>query len=692
MKMPPPLTGDFELDTAVPYRPRVLPEITWIPLSATKTLAAGSLNATVLPSQLRGTSLIAVLHKLDGSNTLDTLIDGQNQAQHEMRRFLRLLFQAGLIEDGSDTIIPDGSAFYALSMDQTRLHRNRKDALESSRRPIRMLGISSSMLRIFRLVGINSADESSSELPAFQLLMLNPDGCPIDESKVSDDVPVLPIRLHDNAIDIGPWLSPKAGCTVSDLQEHIIQEASNSPVTGNIELLEAFCVHGITLLLAGTSPFVMAATLYRLHNNDAGPYCEKVAVSRLANQRPDAAPALRKKLLDRAQSTMPAMRHVGTKAYEAHYLPRNLIAALEIQEGGYAPVSTIPGSQGNASSRILNLLSSVFGYKTTKSGQLRRNCPSGGNLGSPEPLLWCSTTGVLRAYRYIPLLNQLECVYKTTIENVTADEAGILCLGNREKLHRKYDHFAGTLTCLDGGISRAFFETVAKSECIDLQHLHLATEVPAALNQLVADRKHHYIQLWAFKLQPLPEIRAMLPDKIAERIRLSNIIKNRRSVRVFSDAGVTLERYAQLIHESRTALSCNAKRNLVSHITPIIRVRGADDQCFYLMDGEGTPRYLCSKSTAPELFLQRTLDNAPFAFFLTSNLFSFLEHREEKDLDALISGCGQWLGTLWLLLPSLGLGGCPCGAAVEMDLQAILPSDYRNHSLLASFVSGRPMS
>jgi len=691
MKTPPSLTGDFELDAAVPYRPRVLPEITWIQLSATKTLAAGSLNATVLPSRLGGTTLITVLHQLDGSNTLDTLIGGQSQTQHEMRRFLRLLFQAGLIEDGSDTIIPDDSAFYALTMDQTRLHHSRKDVMASAQRPIRMLGISSSLSGMLSHVGVHHDDGSSDGLPAFQLLMLNPDGYPENASKISDEIPVLPIRLHGNAIDIGPWLSPNAGCALPDLQAHIMQEASNHSTTGNTELLEAFCAHGMTLLLAGTSPLVMASTLYRVHNRNGGPHCEKVVISRFVNQLPNAGDALRTKLMDRAASAMPAMRHVGTKAYEAHYLPRNLMAALEIQENGYAPVSTIPGLSENVSSRILKLLLSVFGYKTTENRQLRRNCPSGGNLGSPEPLLWRMTEGILHIYRYIQLSNQLECVYKRADGNTTADEVGILCLGNREKLHRKYDRFCETLMHLDGGIARAFFETAAKAECIDLQCLDLETQIPAEVIQLVTDRQYHYTSLWAFTLQPLPERRTMMPDKIIERINLASAIKTRRSIRVFNGAGVTLEHYSQLVHTSRNRI-LNETENLASCIMPIIRMREADKQCFYRMDDSGMLHRLSSRNTAPELFLQKSLDAAPFALFLTANLFYFLEHRGKKELDALISMCGQWLGMLWLSLASSGLGGCPCGAAVEMDLQAALPPDYRDHSILASFVSGKPMT
>jgi len=687
-----PLTGDVELDAMVPHRPRVLPEITWVPLSATKVLAAGSLNATILPSRQGGTSLFTVLHKLDGNYGVDDLIGGPHQTQQETRRFLRLLFQAGLIEDGSDCAIPERSGFYALTMDQTRLHRNRKDALASSQRAIRMIGVSPSMLKMFRQVGINCDDASSSALPAFQILMLNPDGYPMGEDCVIDSAPVLPVRLHGDAIDIGPWLSPKAGCALADLQVHIVQEASNRAVTGNVELLEALCVHSITLLLAGTSPFVMASTLYRVHCSDAGPHCESIPISRLANQLPNATAVLRKKLLDRAESAMPAMRYVGTKSYEAHYLPRNLMAAFEIQESGYKPVATLPGALAKASSRILSLLSSTFGCKLLDSGQIHRNCPSGGNLGSPEPLLWCNTAGILYVYRYIPLLNQMECVLKTEAGSETIDEAGILCLGNQEKMQRKYGRFGETLACLDGGVARAFFETAAKVECINLLPLLPELETPATVNQLVADRQHYYTQLWAFRLQPSPEWRVKMPGKLVERIRFSEVIKTRRSVRNFSHAGVTLERYARLVHASRSGVLQEVGKLFVSCIRPILRVRKAGRQDFYLMDDDGELHPLCSGNDIPELFLQKNLDNAPFALFLTADLFSFLEHRCEKELGALIVICGQWLGTLWLSLSSSGLGGCPCGAAVEMDLQAVLPPHYRNYSLLASFVSGKPAS
>jgi len=692
MKVIPSLTGDLELDATVPYWPRTLPEITWIPLSATKILAAGSLNANLLPSRRGKTSFFSVLHKLDGETPLDDLINGKSQAQQDTRHLIRLLFQAGLIEDGSDALIPEGSAFHALTIDQTRLHRNRKNALASSQRLLRMLGIPPSMLKVFKSVGINSEEATSKTRPAFQLLMLDPDGYPASKDKPDDNILTLPIRLHGNCLDIGPWLPAQGGCTLADLQTHISQEASNRTIDGNTELLEAFCAHTITLLLAGTSPLVMASTLYRISIDDTGPACGRVAISRLANKFPNADPALRKSLLGRAESVMPAMRHVGTKTHEVHHLPRNLMAALEIQESGYAPLEIVAGLSEKASSRILRVLSCVFGYKRIGNGQLYRNCPSGGNLGSPEPLVWGIVDGMLHVYRYIPVLNKIECVLKTPIPNTAENETGILCLGNKEKMCRKYGRFGESLINLDGGVAKAFFHLAAKAECIHLKPLFLDSKVPVPLNRLIAERNHYYTPLWAFTLQPAIEWRTVLPDKIIERARLVDLIKKRRSVRVFDAASISPEYYVEYIHSARTGIWPEPEKKLSCFITPILRVREAGNQDFYRIDDKGALFQLRSADEAPELFLQKNLDNAPFSLFLTADLLSFLEHREKQDLDALVSMCGQWMGILWLSLSSSGLGGCPCGAAVEMDLQAVLPIEYRSHNILASFVAGKPAS
>jgi len=692
MRMTDSLTGDPELDASVPHWPRALPEITWMPLSATKVLAAGSLNATLLPSKLGNTSLLGLLRKLDGKSTLGNLIGEKDSARQNTRQMLRLLYQAGLLEDGSDTTIPEGSAFYALTMDQTRLHRNRKDALVNSQRPIRILGVNPSMERVLKQIGINSDAKTSSVSPAFQLLMLDPDGQPISKEEFLLDVPVLPIRLHGNSIDIGPWLSVKGGSMLSDLQDHIAQEASGCASAGDTELLEMLCAHTISLILAGVSPIVMASTLYRISVKTAGPQVEAIAVSRIANQLPYATPELRKRLLDRAKSAMPPLRHIGTKSYEVHYSPRNLMATFEIQESGFDPVATLPGPWLNVSSRILKLFSSVFGYTVLDNGQRHRNCPTGGNLGSPEPLLWTITMDFFQVYRYIPLMDHFECVLATPVENKKIDEMGVICVGNREKMCRKYGPLGEDLVRLDGGVAKAFFQTSAKVECIRLQHLLPEVEVPVPLSQIVAEREYHYVPLWAFKLQPSPDWQAMIPDKIARRVQFSNIIGARRSVRIFEQAGVTSERYAQIVHASRPETGSDLEKMFASFITPILRVREKENQRFYVIDDNGLLRHLCPEKNTPELFLQRVLDDAPFALFMTVDLVSFLSRRQEQDLDTLVSICGQWLGGLWLSISSNGLGGCPCGAAVEMDLQAALPSNYRNYSILASFVAGRPAS
>jgi|GEM_PF-2588007 len=692
MRMTDSLTGDPELDASVPHWPRALPEITWMPLSATKVLAAGSLNATLLPSKLGNTSLLGLLRKLDGKSTLGDLIGEKEPERKNTRQMLRLLYQAGLLEDGSDATIPEDSAFYALTMDQTRLHRNRKDALVNSQRPIRILGVNPSMEIILKQIGINFNDKISLVPPAFQLLMLDHDGQPISKEEFLIDAPVLPIRLHGNSIDIGPWLPVKGGCTLSDLQYHIAHGTSDCAGAGDIELLEMLCAHTISLILARVSPIVMASTLYRIRVKTTGPQVESIAVSRIADKLPCATQKLRKRLLDRAKSAIPPLRYIGTKSYEVHYSPRNLMATFEIQESGFDPVATLPDPWLDVSSRILKLFSSVFGYTVLDSGQRHRNCPTGGNLGSPEPLLWTVTMGFLQVYRYVPLMDHFECVLATPVENKKIEELGIICVGNEEKMRRKYGPLGEDLVRLDGGVAKAFFQTSAKVECICLQHLLPEVEVPAPLSQIIAEREYHYVPLWAFKLQPSPDWQAMIPENIARRAQFSKIIGARRSVRIFEQAGVTSECYAQIVRASRPETGSDLEKMFASFITAILRVREKENQHFYVIEDNGILRHLCSEKNTPELFLQRVLDDAPFALFLTVDLVAFLRHRQEQDLDTLIVICGQWLGGLWLSISSNGLGGCPCGAAVEMDLQAILPSSYRNYSILASFVAGRPAS
>jgi len=686
------LTGDPELDVAVPHWPRVLPEITWISLSATKVLAAGSLNAALLPSKLGDTSLLSLLRRLNGKNTLGDLIGAREPEQQNIRRLLRLLYQIGLLEDGSDPNMPEGSTFYALTMDQTRLHSSRKDALASSQRPVWTFGVQPTILKTLKQIGVNCNNRISWMLPAFQLLMLDYEGKPISKEELLPDVPVLPIRLHGDSVDIGPWLPIQGGCTLSDLQDHIAQEESSCVGVRDTELLEALCAHTISLILAGATPVVMTSTLYRISLDDNGPCTESIAVSNLVNQLPDAAPALRERLLDRAKSTMPALRHVGTKSYEVHYAPRNLMAAFEIQESGFDPVTTLRGVSPEMSSRIMSLLSSVFGCIILDTGQYRRNCPTGGNLGSPEPLVWVVAMGFLRIYRYLPLSDQLECVLQTSIESTIAGEIGLLCLGNKEKMCRKYGPLGVTLVHLDGGFAKAFLQASADVEGLHLQNLNPETEIPAPLRQLVDERRYHYVTLWGGKLQLSPDWRVMTPDKIARRAQFSNIVKTRRSMRIFDQAGVTPERYAKLIHVARSEIWPDFEKVLASFITPILRVREKEDQHFYVIDDNGLLHHLCSENKIPELFLQRSLDRAPLALFLIADLLPVLKSRQERGLDMLISICGQWLGGLWLSITSNGLGGCPCGAAVEIDLQAVLPSIYQNHSIIASFVAGRPVS
>lgn len=684
------LTGDPELDASIPIWPRVLPEISWVPLSPTKVLAAGSLGATLLPSRLGETSLLDLLSRLDGRSTLAALIGGDDKRHEDHRRYLRLLFRAGLIEETCDTP-STASSFHALTMDQTRVHRDRREALHSSQRPILVAGAAPALIRALKATGLRICHEEDVPEIALQLLVLDPDGVPRNAAWSHRSLPVLPVRIHGGVLDIGPWLAPRGGCSLADLQRHIAREAVAADPSAPVDppLLDALCAHTVSLIVARASPITIASTLYRVRVTAEGPVSERIAVSSLLNALHDAPQALKARLTARAEGAMPALRHVGTKSHESHHAPRNLLAALEIQESGLDPLSVLPGLGAHASARIGRLLASTFGYTQTADAKPRRNCPTGGNLGSPEPLLWVAADGLFQVYRYLPLPRQLECVARAPANSRGRPEAGVICLGNREKMSRKYGKFADTLVRLDGGVARAFFTQAANAEGIRLSPISEFKIIHPSLTELVCARDYYYTPLWGFQLALGSPLAAFRPWKLYARHHFLHALAARRSQRVFEAAGVSAERYARAVVATRPAAWRGLEMSLLAEIKPVLRVRSDGRQRLYRIHGDARLEALSAAFDGPEMFLQRSLDQAPFALFFVASLAPLLQRHGEAALDALLLLAGEWVGKLWLSLADLGLGGCACGAAVEGDLQGRLPPPYADDDLLVSIVSGR---
>lgn len=686
------LTGDPELDAAVPQRPRVLPEIAWIPLSATRVLAAGSLDVVLLPSHLGGTSLIELLAMLDGSHSLHEIADGNAVASLERKRLMRLLHRAGLLEDGHRE--EGGSAYHALAMDQTRLHCNRARASAHGLRPVVCANLPDSLLHALQSAGLVVVESGVEGDPAFQLVLLDCNGRPANALAMIPGVPLLAIRFHGNAVDIGPWIQDEGGVTLDALGRHIASETSNGvPLAESRTLLEAFAAHALGLLVSGSAPMVLTSTLDRTVMECEGPIVERIPVAPLCDRLQDTGDDLHDRLRARAESAMPAFRYVGSKAHEAHHSPRNLMAALEIQEAGKAPLTEVPGQALELSERVLALLSMSFGYVATEAG-LRRLAPSGGNLGSPEPLLWVQHRGALQVLRYLPLEGKLERVLTCSCGGAGRASLGILCMGNREKMARKYGRFGETLTRLDAGVAWAFFHAAAQAQSILPRRLSDPGSVPEPVRDLIALRDHHYVALWAVELQPVTTWSTKLPFRQAlARRRHANALERRRAIRRFSGPGVTPPQFAKLVHAARMMRVAGTRpRSVSSDLIAIIRLRNAAEgtQQLFRQGRDGTLHALDCPPVSPELFLQRSLDQAPYALFLLCDLDSALHSRRTQALDDLLLESGEWMGRLWLSLSAHGLGGCPCGAAVEVDLLDALPSGLGDMSLLASFVAGRP--
>jgi hypothetical protein len=683
------LTGDPELDACVPRFPRVIPEITWVAVSDEKVIPAGTLDPLILPAQIGGTPLKVLLSRVDGQASLEDLLADGTHASTNQRDLLRLLFRLGMIEDGR--VPADSStAFAALAMDQTRLHSDRVQAARASRRSLHLVGSAPSLRVALISAGINLHENSKCGLPAFQVVVLDCSGRPCTSQNPIAGVRVLPVRFHGSSVDIGPWLPSASMDHIGTLQQHIGDDGIRPVEPSTSDLLQAMCAHTLTMILGATTAIVMPSSLHRITWDDSGMRVERVPLSAHLGGPNSLSEEVSQKLSDRAASAVPALQDVGTKAHESHHSRRNILTSLELQRGSIAACKRLPGHSRHSHKALLTALSMAFGYTAQPDGSNRRNCPSGGNIGSPEALVWVNTPGMLYVYRYLPLSNALEQVLGTRPAVGSPHTTGLICIGNKEKLCRKYGPLGHALVRLDAGVARAFFRASAAILGIELREARLQRNAPAEVCKLIADRSYHYDAPWEIVIQPAD---ARIPQPALNTLqqrRFAAALAKRRSVRTFSRLPPDLAQFCVLASQSRPVATTAMEELLLHAIVPLVRAIDDGKQSVHVISQTGIPANVSSSTRPDELFLQRSLNQAPLALFLTVDMRAVLNIRSEYGLDGATLLCGEWMGRLWLGLDSHQLAGCPCGAAVETELQALLPPGFRHLSVLASFVAGLP--
>ena len=717
-KTPFALTGDAEIDDVCPSYPRILSEVSILQIDGARLMLVGGLCAPIIARRLGALDVMQFLSEIDGSRSLHTLCAPQLPTHEERKRLLYFLLRSSLLEQpsmeaGTSSGCQQMDSFLAKVMDQTRIHNRRQDVIEAFQRPVGVVGTGpffNALQQTLSTLGLEVRTYSSASHvpPSFSqqwvIIVLDADsaGDALVHRLQRENVYVLLVCPHGDALDIGPILSNRGTCTIACYRATCIDRPYIlDPKFSPLWLANVCSV--MVLLNSGTSPLSLINNFMRYQVTPHGISTSNESVARrfaLGNRLESLHTTLEQNQMQRldrhSKTAVPPRRLIGVKSHDVHYAPHNISAAKHFPLPHADECLAITASNAtSAQTTLLRLIANAFGYWQDANGNTKRICPSGGNLGAAECLvLWRDQTNRRATlFRYVPIHGRLEPIGHAPF--AVAQESGaaeyeIMCISNTEKTRHKYFDFGMSLAFLDGGISAAFMQ--AGAQAADQPLAFAYSPIPEQwVRDILHHRRHYYSFVWRANLASVSH--HILPNLDA----FDRLLHRRRASRDCRRLAMKVDQIAELLEQNRPTAQDGIAAALLQFLRPVLIVEQGGDCISYEFMADGSLRQLIDSDITvdgpeQELLSQRNLSQAAARVFMLADLVQVLRTFGDGGHDQLLTLTGQWIGGFWLALEAKQHPGCPAGAMIESDLLSNLPSDFANLFSLFAFTFGQPMS
>lgn len=659
------LTGDSEIDSALPACPKLLDETIFYQMDSDSALISGGLRSFTLPLVLDGLDVKDILIKLNGKNLIECIAEGADCSEgSSFKQLLWALLHNGYIEEdaslGFATTPEDTKSFLGIVRDQTRVHANRKEQLNSLLdNKIIVVGkcrksVGTLVEKLNFSVGEKVAFDDPNQVNSFYLRVVLGDA-PVDVDAFKSKM-TLYLSESDGSVSVGPLVVNEYCAQPDNL---ILRSELFS------ELFYSISAHYILMLCSGSLCASIVNNVIRFSMKDGSLEShERVpvpAVSRLANpitseHHQDALDLI-------SWLYMPPIGLVGNKLHEMHYAPSNIQMARELPTSGGVVLAP---DRFRILDKHLPLLNLVFGYEDSDGELGRRRCPTGGNLGSPECLVsYASNEGKLYLYFYAPEANCFEFVDERVIDPPVRESVVLHCLGNVQKTSKKYGRFGKNIVFLDAGVAKALLSRVVdKEELIGWnpgpdQHSEW-------VEAKVAERTGLYERIWSAEIDSSFFTyckRDFYDDQI-------EALGKRFALRDYDSMPVPPVQIAKVVED------CFDVQQLSIEGVDIYLVVGQDTDGIgvHKLQNEGNGPEFIQISTVPgaQLVNQHELNRAPAKLFFLYDLeIQLQKHGKDHYFETLLS-IGTWVGRLWFDLHKHNLGGCPAGASIECEIMDVI--------------------
>lgn len=512
--------GDDDLQSMLPVRPRLIPELIVVPFGREGLLVSGGNASRLLKCPGGQDEVFSAFREIDGRRTLEQLVEEvPTTIDGGMFGVLSMLVRYGFLEDaeGLGPHEPGDmlGSFFGRFLDASRINRNRQQAkARLAAETIAVLCYPSYAQEVARLLlasGAGSATVVSSPAefdalaPSFVLAIALGSEWSSGEQAVlrracDRGIPVLMATLGAQLVRVGPLVLPGVSCGPDcvGLQLDSIEPALTGSET---HAWATYATHEAVLTLSQITPSTYLNAIQEHRRGREGYFTRRIKLARVPGS-PTSGLAGRVPMsaddgafaawVHHTGVRIPPRRYLHPRAHQEHYSAANLAgyakALPQVSSGQHlrlpagvmldaAPAwlatdapNPIPASLGDAVATILRI---AVGYQSSDDGGQRRISPSGGGLQSNAYYLYLSGledlpdgifcfNGADSTLDPIPLDDPEDLLESLIGAGSTQGPcAWIISVAHLERVRNKYGDFSYNIAHLDAGVSLAFAREAA---------------------------------------------------------------------------------------------------------------------------------------------------------------------------------------------------------------------------------------
>lgn len=550
-----------DLYALLPRRPKLIPELIFIPENATRVAVYGAHQSRILTCAQGMSALAAFLERLNGDNELESVLAGDALLSSDNALgMLSLLFRYGFLEDGEGLDADDQSplaSYCGRLVDNTRLHANRSAALKSARSRRLALVCPEDVEPLLRqalgpvVASIDVVTEPQQlDSHVWDDALVIFDGSAGDTSRQAcvDALHHAGVRYFScftgaDCTLVGPLTLPgiSASYQCARAQCELPQPASDRQ---EVAFRAVYAAHELGQLLLGLSAESYLNKVFSHSHLGKGEYTLASKIARLPGT-PLGGLAESHYLPPESAEFTAWLHHTGTRlpprnelpprSHQMHFTIDNLKrhasqpVRLHGQQHLDLPACAFPESswlQQPAAVQPLTLatlgwlLRHATGYQQLDDGTLRRIAPSGGQLTScdlfvvvrqPLPGLPCGIWFYRGEEQQLVSLTGVDQPQMERLLRRPEEPVSLIVSANQHRVRGKYNDFSYNIINLDAGVVNQYCALSARVAGWSLREDHHIDLQWLATLLFFNEQENPHIICQVMHLQGLPEPMTALP-------------------------------------------------------------------------------------------------------------------------------------------------------------------------------------